>query len=347
MEEIIKLIDSLKGLDDHYLIIAKRMNHPYFSQFLEAARVLKTVFSQAEYEDWLKEKMLLKQQKFEEKRFVQNAVETAACRFFAERYPNTFKAEAKVNPSSEKNVDCRFSNVGFDFNVEVKCADFVQKEKVDAKSGYKYSTLGRLSDRGADAKKAISLALDEVNAKKGDTIMGHHDIRKMDNNLKDFLLLTQGKLNPVSSLNEYNVLLIGCDNAEDFQEWFNYMFAEQGLFTGYSFEPPKNYDLVDAVVMTNLYDKHNRFFEKEENYYWTLEGGLNMLFMNQFARLEKKEAFNYFGSILPHHTDEFANYDVPGEAPEEVKFAVWVSNFIKDYLEEKRGLHYFSVKKNT
>jgi hypothetical protein len=345
MQEIIDRIDRLTGIDDHYLVIAKKLDHPYFSQFLVAAKILKGIFTAAEFEDWLTEKMLLKQQKFEEKRFIQNAVETAAARFFAERFPTTFKAEAKVNPDSDKNVDCRFTDGGFGYNVEVKCADFVQKEKVDAMEGYKYSSVGRLQDRGADAKEVITTALNEVHENRGDAPKAHLDSRKMDNNLKDFLLLTQGKVNPVPALNEYNILLIGCDNADDFQEWFNYMFAEQGLFTNYSFEPHENYDLVDAVVMTNLYDKHNRFFERVANNYWTLDGGLNMLFMNQFAKMDKIEALNHFSTILPHHTEEFANYDVKGDAPEAVKAAVWVSHFIKDYLEEQKGLHYFSVKK--
>ena len=148
MKEIEDKFKNINSIKDHYLVKAMETEHCYYSEFIEAAKILKQALSDKEFEYWCAEKMLIKNQSFAEKTFIQYAVETATSRFFAENYPAEFKTEVKINPNNNKDVDVQFIDNGFTFNVEVKCSDFVSKEKIEAQNGYKYTTAGRLPDRG-------------------------------------------------------------------------------------------------------------------------------------------------------------------------------------------------------
>jgi len=196
MKELTDKLDSISAITDHYLVKARMIEHNYFAEFLSAAGILKPLLTVKEFEFWCTEKMLLKQQTFAEKTFIQYAVETSVARFFGEKFPADFKVEAKINPTNEKDVDCIFTDNGYKFNVEVKCSDFVSKEKIDSKDAFKFGTIGRLPDRGEEAFKVISSALDEGLAKKGEPLKPHVKSKNMDNNLMEFLELTHEKFNP-------------------------------------------------------------------------------------------------------------------------------------------------------
>ena len=63
------------------------------------------------------------------------------------------------------------------------------------------------------------------------------------------------KFNPSASEEELNILSVSCDDAEDMQLWYYYMFKEQGLFQEYSFWQHSDYENVDLVLLNNLYFK--------------------------------------------------------------------------------------------
>lgn len=341
-----KLIDAIHaGVGhEHYLVKAMRSDLPYYAEFLKAGSILETLLSEKEFNIWMEEKMFLKRQPFLEKTFIQYAVETAVVRFFGERYPDNFQVEAKINPNNDKDVDCRFTDAGFIFNLEVKCSDFIAKEQVDAKDAFKYGTIGRLPDRGEAAIKAITSALDEGLRLQGKTPKEHVSLKNMDNNFKGFLELAHDKFNPDPSDREVNILVVGCDDAHDMQNWVNYLYAEQGLFTSSSFADQKKFQNVDLVVLTNQYYKHNGFFEKNVKNSWTLQHCFNVIMVNPFRHLEKTEAIRHFLTIIPNYGDKMGSYIVPGDAPDYVKNSVFVSHFIKDYLEDQNHVYLFEEK---
>jgi hypothetical protein len=343
MEEIEKRLDEISDLTDHYLIIARNNSDHYYNEFIEASKIIKNVISEKEFEFWCSEKMLLKQQVFAEKTFIQYAVETSAARFFAEKYNENFKVEAKINPTNDKDVDIQFTNRDFKYNVEVKCSDFVSKEKIEVKDAFKYETVGRIPDR-QETKKNISTAIDEGLENKGEETKPHLDAKNMDNNLKDFLELSHEKFNPTPNENEVNILLVGCDDERDIQKWHYYLFAEQGLFTAKSFADREKYKNVDLVVFTNLYFKHNKYFDKNVRNSWTLENSFNLIFSNPFRLLQKEKAIKNFLDIFPHFTWDLSSYSVPGDAPSYVKDSVRISWFVKDNLEKNKGLYLFNEK---
>lgn len=343
MQELIDKVDAIASLTDHYLVRAKALNHPYFAGFLAAGHVLKPVLTAKEFEYWCAEKMLLKPQAFREKTFVQYAVETAVAKYFGERFPKGFAVEKRINPANDKDVDCVFQDSGFTFNVEVKCSDFNTKEEVDQLDAFKYETVGRLTDRGEEAKRVISAALDEGRAKLGEAPKPHVDGKNMDNNLKGFLELAHEKFGPAADEQSVNVLLVGCDDAEDMQRWFYYLYEAQGLFTPAPFADPYRYQNVDVVVFTNQYFKHNRVLEKRIADSWELGAGFNLIYANPH-RLQKKAAgIEHFKTLLPNFTSALTAYQVPGPAPDYVKDARRIVWFVKDYLERQQGRYFFEA----
>jgi hypothetical protein len=342
LKEINERLDKISNLTDHYLIKARTLGHLYFNEFLAAAEIMKSLLTEKEFEFWCDEKALLKQQPFREKTFIQGAVETATARFFGEKFPADFKTEVKLREGSDKDVDCSFKDEGFTFHVEVKCAEFKHRDQSISEDTIKIVVAGRMPDRGKDAKDTLLAAIAEGLAKQNKPQKSSVDIKSMDNNLMDYLTNAQEKFNPTAGDDELNVLLVGCDDANDLQMWFNYLHGSEGLFTDESFSDVSKFNLVDAVVLTNQYHKHYAFFDKQIKDAWTLGNGFNIIFRNPFSLREKIAAFNHFLKILPNYTLELNAYKVPGDAPDYVKQIVRVHDFIKDYLERQHAIMLFA-----
>ena len=343
MEEINKQLDTILSLTDHYLIKSRLDKSHYFDEFIETADILKKVMSVNEFKFWIAEKMLIKQQAFLPKTFIQYAVETSVVRYFAEKQNENLKIEAKINQTNNKDVDLQFTNNSFKYNIEVKCSDFISKEKVDAKDGFKYETVGRIPDR-QETKALLSSSINESLEKKGLESKPHIDAKNMDNNLKDFLELAHDKFDPTPKEEEVNILLVGCDDERDIQKWHYYLFAEQGLFTEESFADREKYKNVDLVIFTNQYFKHYQYFTKKVKKSWTLDNSFNIVFSNPFRCLMKEKAIKNFCEIFPHYTLDLYNYSVPGDAPDYVKDSVKISWFVKDNLEKTKGIYLFNEK---
>ncbi len=344
MEEIYSKLDQISNLENHYLVKARNSSDNYFKEFIKSAKIIKGILSESEFESWCSDKMFLKQRTFVEKSFIQYAVETAVVSYFCEKFPNDFKADAEIKPNSKKDVDCQFQDNGFKFNVEVKCSDFDSKEKIEKEKGIKYETVGRLDDRGQKTMDTISSALDEVFAKRGEQKMSHLRGRNMDNNLKDFLESAHNKFDPNPKENEVNILLVGCDNERDIQNWFNYLWAEKGLFTNQSFEDNDHYNNVDLVVFTNLYFKQNKFFDKKVNNCWTLDKSFNLIYSNPNRLLQKNTGISHFKELFPNYTEELNNYISSGDVATDVKGAVKIPHFIQEILEGQQDLYLFNKK---
>ena len=174
------------------------------------------------------EKLQLNKVKFDEKSFIQAACEVAVSNYF--RNKENFKVEVKVNPANKKDVDCQFSSNKFIYNIEIKCATFDAKEKVEKADSFKYQTLGRLENKD-DLIAIISKAIDDGLRNQGKPLKVHEELKNMDNNLKDFLESAHEKFNPLCDENEVNILLIGCNHPADMQSWVGYLTRDGGHFT--------------------------------------------------------------------------------------------------------------------
>lgn len=165
--------------------------------------------------------------------------------------------------------------------------------------------------------------------------------KNMDNNLKDFLKSANEKFNPSATDKELNVLSVSCNDAEDMQLWYYYMYKDRGLFTKDSFCPHSDYDNVDIVLLNNLYFKHNKFSGKKLKNSWDLGQSFNLIFINPFAKQKKDAAIQKFLTICPNHNTPFRAWDISGSAEEEVKDSRRIADFIKAQLEEKDKVYLF------
>ncbi|GEM_PF-913355 len=340
----ITLMDSMlskfiAGTSDqeNYLIKSNNLQHPYFINFLEVYKTYVNIFP-SEVNSWLENKMLLNKNTFDEKQFIQFASESTIVKYFADRYKANLFIEKKINPNNGMDVDLSFSHNGFTFNIEVKCSDFNSKELVDSRNTLKIQPIGRIPnfpEELAELQKLLQPVADKMN------LDGIESAKNMDNNLKDFLLSADSKFNPASPDNELNVLAVCCDDAEDMQLWYYYMYKDQGLFTTGSFWNQSKFENVDLVLLNNLYFKHNKFFNKKLQNSWDFSTSFNLIFENPFAKLKKTEAIKQFLQICPNLNTEFRTWNMPGSAEEVVKDSRRIADFIKAELESNREIFLF------
>ena len=334
--QIVELENLAKSsIDNHYLRLALSANRSYWDGFVKAIEPLKYLLNARKFDDLIINKLQLGLQQFEEKQFIQIACETTVTSYFARKYPTTFLYETRAKVTTKKDVDCSYTDGAYKYFIEVKCPDFKEKERISAQDGFKISAAGRIPNFG-DSFADLSGMLAEGQKNIGETPKAVLRQKNMDNNLKDFLVSAHEKFNDASKDDEVNVLVVGCGDASDMQAWHSYMYSNQGLFTKDSFCKHNKYENVDMVVLTNLYHRHNQFFEKQNlNGIWFLENACNFVFFNPYRKSLKKSAMMHFIETFTHYTDDFINYDVPGPAPQYVKDVLKIPHFIKDMLTDK------------
>lgn len=340
---MIEQFNLLKLPVNHYLRIAKESGNNYFDEFIVSISKVKNYMSPKDFKILWNDKMQLSKAKFDEKAFIQSACELSVATYFCEK--EDFKVEEKVNPKNKKDIDVQFKSHGFTYNVEVKCATFEDKEKVQKSDSYKYLSSGRF-DNMPGVMGVISNSIDEGSTNKGELLKPHLVLKNMDNNLKDFLKSAHQKFNPDSDENEINILLVCCDDPADMQSWFGYLYASQGLFTKDSFYSKDKYSNVDIVVLTNLYFKHKTFHNKKIEHSWTLSETLNLSFISPYRKRNKKVGILNFRNEMINYNDQIAKFEVPGDAPDHIKEIVRIPYFVREFLEQKQGIYLFEKKKD-
>jgi len=336
IEEIIKKISD----SSHYLLKSKDEQSEYYANFTKVILPLKEKLTEKQFEDLLINKLQMKNASFDEKAFIQIACETTVNAYFARKYPTSFAYEKKLKLTNKKNVECQVRSYYFTYNIEVKCADFEAKEKIENQDSFKFSTYGRIDDY-KEAMKEIGEMMIEGQKRKGDVPKPLLEQRKMDNNLKDFLISANEKFDSIPNENEVNILVVCCGDANDIQHWHNYMYAPTGLFTRNSFYNPKEYTRVDIVVLTNIYHRHYKYFEKlhlEDN--WNFDSAFNLAFSNPFRSMNKEDSIKHFLKVFPHYTYELEKFKLPpSNEPEFIrqvlKSIVGIPAFVKYNLTDK------------
>lgn len=341
---MIEEFNNLNLPENHYLRIAKEAKSNYFDEFIQSISKVKDFLSPKDFKILWEDKMQFNKQKFDEKAFIQSACELAVATYFCEK--SDFNVEVKVNPESKKDVDVQFKSNGFTYNIEVKCASFDAKEKVQNSDSFKYGTHGRINGRN-DLINIISSSIDEGSIINGESLKPHLELKNMDNNLKDFLVSAHEKFNPKAGENELNILLVGCNDAADMQSWVGYLTAPQGLFTASSFENPANYENVDLVVFTNLYFKHKDFHKKKISNSWNLDQTLNLGIINPFSKQNKIKGILNFNTELINYNNEINKFKVSGDVPDFVKEIVRIPHFVHEFLERDNKIYLFETNINN
>lgn len=322
---------------DNYLLYAKNNSLQYLSDFIPVYETYLANFPK-EVNAWLANKMMLNGNKFNEKQFIQFACEATIVKYFAGKYKTNLGIEKKVNPNNRMDVDLVFDENGFTFNIEIKCSDFIAKEKLDNSNNLKIQPIGRLENFG-DALRELQVLFKPIADKLN--LDGIVPAKSMDNNLKDFLLSANNKFKPSAASNELNILSVSCNDAEDMQIWYYYMFKDDGLFTQNSFHPKSEFENVDVVILNNLYFKHNKYFTKKLLNSWDFANCFNLIFVNPFSKQKKEAAIIELLKICPNYNKELKTWKMPSDVEEEVKDSRRIANLIKAELEKNQGVFLF------
>lgn len=290
----------------------------------------------------LNNKLMLEKDVVDRALYLQAACELTICSWFAHIASRTgakFVYELKVAPP--KDVDCAIWHNGYQFNIEVKCADYEKQRNIVADSDLIMHALGRMNDYKSSASRLQSL----FSASPEPTVLGesHH----MDCKMKDFLINAQGKFGSNVLPDNLNVLFVCVDDQMDMTKWISYLQGPQGLFMEDSFEPQENYNNVDLVVLTNLYHRHTDVESKSRiSAHWDLSKAFNYALKNPKST-KKAEVFDSFAALLPLENNNLIEYVAQADIPDEHKFALGLSHFVGDQIE--RGIYKFqgyAVDKN-
>lgn len=305
----------------------------YKSGMMSAISELSNHLNHKEMEDLLKNKLQLYSTSPNEPQYLQAACELVICSYLAKIYQDKFKYELKVNPP--KDVDCSFSENDIQFNVEIKCADFSKSNQINEEDGYKIGFLGR----NPDAKSVLNDLASAFNSLPGGKPLIEQ--QHMDNKLKDYLKSAHGKFSQQKREDHLNVLAICCDNPTDIQKWIGYMHEHQGLFTEESFADKNSYNLVDIVLITNLYHRHYAYRSKDKlTDHWLINKSFNLIFSNPYRSKDKRSAILRFYEIIPNYSFALNQYQAPGDAEEYVKNSIRIPHFVGDELQAKGIFHF-------
>lgn len=246
-------------------------------------------------------------------------------------YNNQFKYEPKYN--NGYNPECFFEFGGKIINLEVKCPNMDKRIEKEQRGTVKIYTAERIPDHQKIINELTNII--EPNL-KSNGFSGVEEIHRMDNKLKDFLVSAQAKF-PISEDSNFNILAISLDIISDLDEWYSYIFGNNGAFTNQSFIK-EEYANVDAILLTTPVCGHIRWSCYDKINVWGLEETVNLLFLNpdretsETGRFYFEEGLNLFGSL----TKEFLIFQEKLDIQESKKW-----NSLQNYSWQDR---YFDFK---
>ena len=324
----------------HYLSIALSEMPFYYEGFLQSINNIKSFLSNKQFTDLMKNKLFLTRKKeFIEEQYIQAACELTVNSYFANKYPKSFQYEYKVNKNSNKDVDLFFQDKIYKYNIEVKCPSFNDKKSYKKEGSIEVITPIRSKNKYMLYDTIETLKKQVKYNTCGQNMLIHQ--KNMDNNLKDFLISAHKKFDSNIIANSLNILVVCCDDDLDIQNWYNYLFSNQGLFTQNSFTKPEEYSNVDIIVLTSLFHNHFKFHRKGslENH-WKMDKSFNLIYNKPNLPCEKKDAFYHFMEILPNYNKEISEFKRPAKRKKIEFEMLFIHSFSVDYLEPKGILHF-------
>ena len=174
------------------------------------------------------------------------------------------------NYNGKKNPECSFVYEQTTINLEVKCPNFEKRKKQECSSGIHVNVVDRIPDFNSvksDMSRHLGTCENSLNF-----------IDRMDNKLKDYLISANSKF-PKSNENNFNVLIVGLEIMNDFDEWYNYLFSRTGIFNSDEILKKEKYENVDAILFTNCRAGLINVEEFKDINIWHLENCFNIMFL--------------------------------------------------------------------
>lgn len=330
--------------EEHYLLKAEKT---YIKRLRQALNPLKKVLSKKQYNDLITNKLQVKSGKFNEAQYIQSACEITVLSYFANKFPNQFIYENKINPPKDVDLSVKIDQIHF--HIEIKCVDNIKLNALnDDFEIQKVSTFGRYPDedfKNDYVNNFITMWKDNPNidTSKKVTFVNNRDLK-----LKDFLESGQSKFKNTYSKEDINILIICIGGLDDFDSWDGYFYGYQGILKDDSFIEHSTFDKVDFVILTNLEHRHCKFFEKNEiQDHWKLNRAYSILYQNKYSRIYKynKEIsgkeLNILVPDIMKNTNEFYSLTGDNNGKQFVhKFqgsGIFKHTYYANYVLKKRG----------
>lgn len=268
---IIDIVENSKVT--HPIAVAATKDNRYWYDFLKVNEDYKSVLNEQEYNNFLKKSQL--NYPITMAQYLQFASEATIVNYIIRHYKE-FKNEPKYN--DKKNSECSFKYGDRTINIEIKCPDLFERIAQEDTEGIKLFPAYRFPNKDSYIKMTKFI---ESNIRDGQTTK---NIKRLDNKLKDYLISAHKKF-PISNSQNFNILVVALDIIQDMDEWYSYLFGDNGAFTNKTYITDV-YSNVDAVLLTNVQYGHMTDDVDLNMNCWALENYISLLFLD--PRKEKR-----------------------------------------------------------
>ncbi|ADL52149.1 hypothetical protein [Clostridium cellulovorans] len=287
INEMIK--ERLEKADDKNPIkISYENKFRYYNDFLEMLDTLYKSLDYDEMKDLLDNKIRLAS-KYNEAQYLQNVSEINVLYYILRKYNNRFVYEPKYN--GNKNPECCFEHNGKIINIEVKCPDLTKRIESERHNTLKIC----MPERIPEYKTIVNEVKEILKPNICNNYIDVEEQSRLDNKLKDYVTGASDKF-PISDDTNFNILAVSLDAVSDLDEWYSYIFGNEGVFTNNSFVPAERYKNLDAILLTTSMCGHKRYSKFTENV-WLLEETINLLFLDPKKQKTETGKF-YFDDVI-------------------------------------------------
>lgn len=286
---IINIVENSKVT--HPIAIAATKGNRYWIDFLKVNEDYKSVLNEQEYNSFLNKSQL--DCEIGMAQYIQFASEITIVDYVIRHYDG-FKNEPQYN--EKKNPECSFEYAGRTINIEVKSPDLFKRIAQENSESIKLFAAERFPNKASyiQAQKII-----ESNIRDGQNTQ---NMERLDNKLKDYLISAHKKF-PISNSRNFNILVVAVDIIQDMDEWYSYLFGDNGAFTNKTYIAD-DYSNVDAVLLTNVQHGHMADDVNLDINCWELENYISLLFLdprkencNELGDYYKNSALDLFGKL--------------------------------------------------
>lgn len=270
------------------------MGHRYYTDFIEMMNYFNDNLLKEHYRSI--EKKIIVGSSSDEQTYLQCMCELMVLYYVMRNYGDgQFKYEPKYNGGY--NPECAFNYNQMTINIEVKCPNMKKRMEIESHDTLKIFSAERIAEHEIVVKELKDIISSNL---ENSGYSGVEEIPRMDNKMKDYLEHSQKKF-PTGD-NYFNILAITLDIVNDLDEWYSYIFGDNGVFTKNSFVS-SNYDNVDAVLLTTPVCGHRAWLNFGNINVWHLEETTNLLFLNPQKEYTDKGRFyfehgmNIFGPL--------------------------------------------------
>ncbi len=259
---------------------------------------------------------------------------------------NYYDFEYEPTYNRKKNPECSFVYENTTVNLEVKCPNYEKRKKQESNTGINIHVYDRMPDFES-VKSDINMILETCEK-------SINFLDRMDNKLSDYLISANGKF-PKSDESNFNVLIIGLEILDDFDEWYNYLFSRTGIFNSDEIIKEEKYEDVDAIMFTNCRAGLINLEKFKNINIWKLENSFNIMFLIPSKCNTKTGTFysDYGIDIFGGHSRSFFRYindpkndvEINQKSPseEQAKYINVISDYI-DYLKSNKDNDYDKLK---